>query len=476
MLIASSLVLAGCDTSEPYSSPTFPFLDSFRGAPGAAPVLLDNARWWTRLEDPVLHQLIMLSLTDNLDLAGAQERVIQARAERDSIPGGSLVTPRADGRLEGSVGEGYTSSASTELGFDWILDPYGARRDGIRAATGRIDIAETEVDAARLLLLLNVANAYVQLRHDQHALALSRRELSNRRATLAQLRREAAAEEATRLDVTRSEARVAELRSRMPGEEAAVNAGLNELAVLAGRQPGTLPDPLASQLAATAAQPVPGLPPDVGIPADLLRNRPDIRIAERRYYVAVAEIGPTRANLYPRLSLSGVITLNLLGGGVDTEYYFGPAIQFPALPMQAGQAAVEARHAQARDAHLAWKSTVLSAILEVENALIDYNATSTAIGSAREAQRLYREALSLTRNIFENEEATLSDVIAAEADLAAAERNLAALRLRQSQSFIALNVRLGAGHEAGVPTGGGTGLIATAANATESSETAPNTN
>lgn len=452
MLITSGLALAGCNTSEPYTTPAFPFLDSFRSAPSSTPVLLNNNRWWTGLEDPVLSQLITLSLADNLDLAGARERVIRARAERDSIPGGAFVTPSADAALEGTGSEGLAASASGGLGFEWILDPYGARRDGIRAATGRVDIAETEVEAAQLLLLLNVANTYVQLRHDQQAQALSRRELSNRQSALAQLRREAAAEEATRLEVTRSEARVAELRSRMPAEEAAVSAGLNELAVLVGRQPGTLPEGLAGMVQASAAQPVPGLEPDVGIPADLLRNRPDIRIAERRYYVAVAEIGPARASLYPRLSLSGIITLNLLGGGVDTEYYFGPAIQFPALPLEAGQAAVEARHAQARDAHLAWQSTVLEAILEVENALIDYSATSTAIGSAREARRLYREALYLTRQIFENEEATLADVIAAEEDLATAERTLAALRLRQAQSFIALNIRLGAGHEAGQPT------------------------
>jgi outer membrane protein, multidrug efflux system len=449
MLLSSSIALAGCNTSEPYMAPTFPFLDGFRGAPDAAAVLLDNASWWTRLDDPVLDQLIALALAENLDLAGARERVIRARAERDSIPGGGLVTPRADASVRGTGTADPTVSASSELGLDWILDPYGARQDGVRAATGRIDIAETEVDAARLLLLFNVANAYVQLRHDQQAQALSRRELSNRRATLARLQREAAAGEATRLDVARSEARIAELRSRIPGEDAAVNAGLNELAVLAGRQPGSLPDPLASQLATPAAQPVPGLPPDVGIPADLLRNRPDIRIAERRYYVAVAEIGPARADLYPRLSLSGVITLNLLEGGTDTAYFFGPAVRFPTLPVQAGQAAVAARHAQARDAHLAWEATVLGAILEVENALLDYGAASTSIRSAREAQRLYGEALTLTRNIFESEEATLADVIAAEEDLATADRTLAALRLRQAQSFIALNIRLGAGHGAG---------------------------
>ena len=95
-----------------------------------------------------------------------------------------------------------------------------------------------------------------------------------------------------------------------------------------------------------------------------------------------------------------------------------------------------------------WKSTVLSALLEVENALINYSATSASAQASDKAVRLYREALDLTRKVFEQGDATLGDLIDAEQALAAAEQTRADMRLRWSQSFVDLNTRLGAGHAA----------------------------
>lgn len=450
LAVALCGALAGCDLSEPYATPQFPFLGGFANAMAGTPVLLDNAAWWEGLDDPVLDQLIGRALAENLDIATARERVLAARAERNAVPGAATLTPRAEAELRGVNADLPDPAGTAEIGLDWMLDPYGTRRDRLRAADGRVEIARAEEDAAQLLMLLNLANAYVQLRHDQRLVTLARREIDRQRAALDQVRRQIAAESATRLDAAQAEARLAEFRSRLPAREAAVAAALNEIAVLTGAQPGTLPEEIMAELRALHDQPVPRLTPDVGIPADLLRNRPDIRISERRYYIAVAGLGPARAALYPRLSLSGAITLNLLGAAAPgTEYYFGPVVQFPALPSSANRASIEAAHAEARAAHADWKAAVLEAILEVENALVDYNAAATATGSAAEASRLYREVRTLTRNLQENDEATEADVISADLALIAAERSLAGLHLRQAQSFIALNVRLGSGNPAG---------------------------
>lgn len=449
LIVALCSALAACDLSEPYAAPQFPFLGGFANAMAGAPVLLDNATWWQELDDPVLDRLISRALAENLDIATARARVLAARAERNSIPGAATLTPRAEAELRGVNADAPDPAGTAEIGLDWMLDPYGTRRDRLRAADGRVEIAQAEEDAAQLLMLFNLANAYVQLRHDQRLVTLARREIDRQRAALDQVRRQIAAESATRLDAAQAEARLADFRSRLPAREAAVAAGLNEIAVLTGAQPGTLPEEIATELRALRDLPVPSLTPDVGIPADLLRNRPDIRISERRYYVAIAGLGPARAALYPRLSLSGAITLNLLGTAAPgTEYYFGPVVQFPALPSAANRAGIEAAHAEARAAHADWKATVLEAILEVENALVDYNAAATATGSAAEASRLYREVRTLTRNLQENDEATEADVISADLAVIAAERNLAALQLRKAQSFIALNVQLGSGNPA----------------------------
>ena len=439
-----AMPLAGCAPGPDYVPPGFGFLSRYGHSPDVPPVLLRNTAWWQGLDDPVLNQLLALALAGNLTLSSARERVTEAQALRQSVPGAAVLSPSAQARVSGSDTSGPDLQSTVQLGLGWMLDPYGARRQELRAADARIDMSAAEVDAARLLVLYNMANAYTALRYSQRIAALAQAELDSRLQTLALTRRLADAESATRLDIIRSEARVADIRAGLPDQQGAISIKLNEIAVLAGMTPGTLPAGLMQALG-SGNIPRPRLSPQVGIPADLLRNRPDIRIAERRYYAAVAQIGVAEAALYPSLSLTGTISLDALnGGGRAAQYFFGPVVQFPALPLR-GRATVAARRAAARQEHEAWKSTVLSAILEVENALVDYQAVAAAMQSTAQADRLYREALDLTRTVFEQGEATLGDLIDAQEAVAGADRALAGMTLRHAQSFIALNVRLGAG-------------------------------
>lgn len=439
------MTLWGCTTPDPYSEPLWPFQNRFDTSPEAAPVLLGNEAWWERLEDPTLNRLIALAQRDSLSLELARERVIEAQQLRDSIPGAVTFSSSAQTLARGTANSGPDTDTRAEFGLDWILDPYGARQSAQNAADGRLDIAEVELDAARLLLHFNLASAYAELRYQQQVLGLIETELRNRQRTLQATRTLAEAEAATRLEIVRSEARVIDIRSEIPQRQAAIASQIHQIASLVGTVPEALPSDLLSHLERSQHQPAVRLSPDVGIPTDLLRNRPDIRIAEREYYVAVSEIGIATANLYPRLSLSGAITLTGTGSN-DSSYYFGPALQFPTLPLSAGRAAVEARHSAARQQHTAWKATVLNAIVEVEQALTQYRGAVSALTSAQEANELYAQALTLTRDLFQQGEADLGDLIAAEQALAAANRSRAELQRQHLQYFIDLNVRLGSGH------------------------------
>lgn len=446
--LAGLFGVSGCDLSEPYQNPTFGFLSKYTTARTASPVLLDNTAWWQGLKDPTLDHLITLALRDNISLEIARERVTAARVARNGVPELLIVSPTAEVTLSGSNRIDRSSTASTALGLSWMLDPYGTRRAQLRAAEARIEVADAEEDAARLLVLFNMANAYASLRQSQQTLVQSHKELKRRQDTLALTSTLREAQSATRLETTRSRARVAEIRAELPAQKAAVTANLNAIAVLAGVTPGGLGPDVQAALVHSAAQPQPQLTPDVGIPADLLRNRPDIRIAERSYYAAVEDIGIARAALYPRLSLTGAITLNALGGrSSDVDYFLGPAVEFPILPTTQARAGVQARHSAARQAHAEWRSTVLEAILEVENALVTYRAASTALTSAHKARQLYRETLNLTREVFENGEATLGDLIDAEQALSEADQTVIDLRTQHTLRFIELNVSLGAGHD-----------------------------
>jgi multidrug efflux system outer membrane protein len=437
--------LAACAPDSPYEAPKFPFAAGYGGARGGSPVLLDNAEWWHRFNDPVLNRLVAVALRDNLTLAAARERVIEAQAARDQVPGAALLTATLGTPVQNTGGEPFVGTGQGQLGLSWMLDPWGMRRDQIRAAGARAEAAAAEADAAQLLVLFNLTNAYVDLRYRERLVALARADLATRQDTLAMTETMLAASAATRLEITRSEARVAELQSQLPALEAAVAAKRNEIAVLTGAAPGRpAVDP------GTGPQPRPRLSPDVGIPADLLRNRPDIRIAERQYYAALADVGVAEAALYPQLSLTGAITLNALEGGANsTDYYFGPTLQFPVLPATGARATVAARESRARQALTGWKATVLDAILEVENALLDYRAVSTSMKSATRAADLYAEALTLTRQVFQLQNATLGDLIDAEQAVSAADNAVAETLWRQGLSFVSLNVRLGSGSAAG---------------------------
>lgn len=449
LALAFSLALAGCQGS-PYEPPRFPFAAGYSASGRAVPVLLANSAWWEGLGDPVLNRLVAQALRGNPSMTAAQARIAQARAAFAASPGAASLSSAAGVSLEGVDGSRPLAEGPLDLGFSWLLDPYGARRAERQAAGARITVAEAETDAARLALIRAMATAYVDLRHSQQLLAQNAQEMRSRSQTLAMTRSLLAAEAATRLDITRSEARLAEIEAEHPLRRAAITAKQNEIAVLAGVAPGAVGQ-LGINLDLRAGQPRPALSPEVGIPADLLRNRPDIRIAERRYYIALADLGQAKAALYPRLSLIGTLSVTALQGGRSgAEYAFGPSLQLPVIPGTAARATVDGGRARVVEAHANWKSTVLGAILEVENALVDYRATSTSAQASDKAVRLYREALDLTRQVFAQGDATLGDLIDAEQALATAEQTRATMRARWGQSFVDLNTRLGAG-SAGTP-------------------------
>ncbi|MFB9151598.1 efflux transporter outer membrane subunit [Roseovarius ramblicola] len=434
-------ILAGC-SGEPYKAPVFSFLSSYKTARDGSPVLLSNSEWWRKFEDPVLNALIETGLTGSLDLDIARERVTEAEAIQRTVPQAAVLLPGAELRREGGDNRSARTRGEASLGFEWIVDIYGGRRAQIDAAGARIEVADAEVDAARLLLLLNIANAYVDLRYQQTSLRLRRAELNSRRQTLELVERLKEGNAATRVDVVKARALVSETRAEIPEIKAAIEAARNEIAVLLGKIPGTL----ETDLDTTARQPRVSLSPDVGIPADLLRNRPDIRVAERSYYAAFRDVAAARADLYPQLSLSGTITGASLTNTRNTEYFFGPALTFPALPNKARSARVEQRESLVRQAHTRWKLTVLEAIRDVESSLANYSAAISAQRTAAETVRLYREVVTLTREIVTRDGATIRDLIEAEQNVATANTTLAETLRRVGRGYVALNVNLGSGH------------------------------
>jgi multidrug efflux system outer membrane protein len=234
----------------------------------------------------------------------------------------------------------------------------------------------------------------------------------------------------------------------IPGIRASIQMSKYQIATLLGETVGTF----NIDLEKGARQPTPRMSTKTGIPADLLRNRPDVRIAERLYYASVADIGAAEAELYPSLSLSGAITYATIGGGADgTEYFFGPTVRLPALPGGARKAAVAARESRARQAYTSWKSTVVDAINEVESALVEYVGSTSSVYTSQEAVKLYREAVTLTRDLVTQDGATIRELLEAEESVANADATLATNLRLKARTYISLNVSLGSGSAYGSP-------------------------
>jgi multidrug efflux system outer membrane protein len=443
------LLLAACAPPLSNDHPSMALTPGWLGprpAPGA-PRLMDAGAWWQAFRDPALDHLIALALDGSPTLDAARARAVAAAAAAGQVPGAVTLGAGLGAAVDDGTNRAVTREATADAALDLLFDPGRSRAAQRAAARARADLAAAQAAGAQLFLTGEIAGAYLDYRHAQRRLVLAQGEAARQRQTLALAERLETAGQATRLETLRSRARLASLSAELPGLSAAVASGRVRLAVLAGRLPGGLPPDLAAALASARSQPRATLAPDPGIPADLLRNRPDLRAAEAAYVAARADLGSARAALWPRLSLSGTIelTADLDGGGSRSTVSLGPALRLPAFPDGPARAGVAAREAGMVAAHADWRAAVLGALAEVETALLDYRAAAQTEAAAERAVALHAEAARLTRDLAAAGEATLGELIDREAEQAQAETAQAAARLARARGFVALNLRLGGG-------------------------------
>jgi NodT family efflux transporter outer membrane factor (OMF) lipoprotein len=337
------------------------------------------ARWWTVLNDPVLDGLIERAALGNLDLKQAAGRVREARARRnisqaDLFP--SLDATGSAAKSRGSEDRGSGQEAELyQLGLDaaWELDIFGGVRRTVEADTADIQASEEDLNDVLVSLLSEVALNYIDLCSFQARLAVAAENLVTQQETydLTQFRFQAGL--ATELSVMQARYNLESTRSQIPTLRTGLHASLNRLAVLLGQPPGTLDEKLQE------IRPIPVTPPSivVGVPAETLRRRPDVRRAERQLAAQTARIGVATADLYPQFKLSGSIGLealsvdNLFQAGSRT-YGLGASFLSPIFHAGAIRANIKVQSALQEQALVNYEATVLAALEEVENALNAY--------------------------------------------------------------------------------------------------------
>ncbi|WP_440983319.1 efflux transporter outer membrane subunit [Shinella sumterensis] len=456
----SMILLSGCVVGPDYQKPDAVLPAKFSESKAASAENVTLNPWWESFRDRRLNDLVHQGLAENLSVRQALERITAAEANVVIAGAGALPSlgASAEGNVAGQDGSyprrttgndhSETKSISAGLSASWLLDFFGQYRRSKEAATASLDAAYDDVNVARLAYLSDLVSSYVNARYYQEALALNRKNLQSRRETLKLTNEIKEAGAASSLDVLQTEGLVNQTLAELPALETGFHQSANHIATLLGVPASTI----TASLIKGSAQPMPRYSTRVGIPADLIRNRPDIRAAERRLQAATAEIGVAEAQLYPSIELGGSIgasrNFNLVTGSVS-NWSFGPSLSLPILNGGALKAQVKAARSNAEQQYLTWKSTVLNAVEEVENAQTALIRDGQTVAALRKVVNSYEQTLNLARESYRGGASTILDVLDAERNVASARLSLASAIRQLARDYVALNVAIGGGAEIG---------------------------
>lgn len=381
------------------------------------------ATWWTALNDPTLSGLIQRAVEGNLDLKKAWARLREARARRGLAKSQLFPTLQGTGSSSGTwksedSGTGKTSDFYTlSIDATWELDIFGGARRSVEAAEADLQASREELRGVLVSLLGEVALNYVEVRTIQTRLRIAHSNLKTQEETYQLVRWRYEAGLTDKLALEQARYNLESTRSQIPTLRTGLEEAKNRLAVLLGEPSGRV----QKELEEPKSIPVPPLKVAVGVPADVLRQRPDIRRAERQLAAQTARIGVATAELYPKLTLSGSIGLETLSLGHPASGVAslsgGPKITWAIFKAGAIRQNIEVQSALQEQYLIAYQTTVLSALEEVENALVAYAEEQSRLQSLKEAARAAEEAVELAGQKYQSGLTDFGDVLEAQRSL-----------------------------------------------------------
>jgi NodT family efflux transporter outer membrane factor (OMF) lipoprotein len=410
------------------------------------------ARWWNTLEDPELSSLEDRAVKGNLDLKDARARVREARAlwgiNRASLfPALNALGSVTDHRSSENSG---TKDQSTlyAAGFDagWELDIFGGVRRSVEAAQASLEATQEDLHDVLVSLLAEVALNYVDVRTYQARLAAAEANIKAQEGIYELNLSRYQAGLIDGLAVKQASYNLERSRSQIPTLQTELEAAKNRLAVLLGEKPGSL----HQELSEDRPIPVPPVAVAVGVPAENLRHRPDIRRAERNLAAQTARIGVATADLYPKLRLSGTIGLESVASGdllqwASRTWTVGPSASWNIFDAGAIRQNIQVQTARQEQALIQYESAVLSALEEVENVLMAYAKEQRRRESLAAATASAERADLLARDQYEAGLVDFSNVLDAQRSLLALQDELAQSDGAAASNLIRLYKALGGG-------------------------------
>ncbi|MHC4426684.1 MAG: efflux transporter outer membrane subunit [Planctomycetota bacterium] len=369
--------------------------------------------WWTVLNDSVLESLIEQAAQTNLDLKEALFSIEESRALRDFSTGRyypqvdlSALYMRSRGSESGSVsifGLGADQIDFHSAGFDssWEIDLFGGIKRSVESSQASLEASIDNYRDVMITLYAEVARNYVELRTLQTRIRFALQNIHSQQETLKLTEDRFEAGIAPELDVAQAKLNLANTESEVPSLRLAETQAINRIAVLLGEFPQTF----QADLKADKPIPVPSEEIQVGLPADLLRRRPDIRQAERQLAAQTAIIGVATADLYPSFSLTGTFHLEAMelsdmGDLSSRAYSFGPSLRWNIFDGNRIRNSIKIEEARTQQARVRYERKVLLAVEEVENAITAYMQESQRRSALERSTAASEKSVELVRSLY----------------------------------------------------------------------------
>jgi multidrug efflux system outer membrane protein len=417
----------------------------------------DLSKWWTNLDDPVLNSLVDKVMQGNLDLKVAGDRIAQARAirgivssankpeidadasaMRDSYSLNSLFGPFLPERRENDYIGGFYAS--------WELDLFGKTARSVEAAEAGIDAAKENRRAVVVAMSAGVAKQYILVRQLQKQIEVANENIQIQLNTLDVVEQRFKAGLVNELVFQQAKAQLEVTRSVLPRLDTELQQAVHRIGILTGHEPRALEEQLTAVGSIPASKPM--VP--VGLPSELLTRRPDVRAAERNLAAATANIGVATADLFPRFSLTGSlgqesINSGTLTGGESRFWSLASGFSWPILDSGRIRANIKLQDARQQEAMNIYTKSILTALEDVENALVAYGNEQERLRLLEAGTAANRKSVELATQRYQKGLVDFLNVLDAQRQLYQSEDALAVSRGRLALSLIALYESLGGG-------------------------------
>jgi len=469
-LALGAILMSGCGLRARYQPPVAPQIqgdtewDTQLEAGALAKPADDDAlsHWWSVFGDPNLTSLEERALKSNLDLRKAQAEIRQARANRDyysanlfpsvagTLTGGGSKTayaPSASGGSGAYSGSSGGSSNSLEFQASWEPDTWGGIRKNVASYDATYQSQKESLRNTMVTLTADLALDYIDVRSYQAQLAVTSSNLVKYRETYEMTVEKRDSGLASDLDVQQALETVQSTEATIPTLETSLHQSLDAISVLLAERPGAVGRELAE------VKPIPVIPLEVavGIPGDLIRRRPDVRVAERQYAAQWMQVGVAKANLYPTLNLGGTFTasatsfFNVFTSSATAISSVTGSLRQTILNRRALRAQVRLQNALLDQYEVTYESTVLGAIQDVEDSLKAFEAEQSRRRSLAQAADSARNAAEMSRTLYASGLKDFLTVLDSERTELSAEDSLVQSDATVAENLVRLYRSLGGG-------------------------------